>query len=48
MIFQPFSGPEKEWSSYSNPTRRQATADHNRLAFSALQAQALGLDKPKF
>jgi len=48
MIFQPFSDPKNRWSSYSKRIRRQATADHNRLAFLALQAQALGLDKPKF
>src|SRR6478672_13067762 len=48
MIFQPFSDLKNEWSSHSKPTRRQATADHNMLAFSAPQAQALGLDKPKF
>jgi hypothetical protein len=48
MIFQSFSGPKNEWSSYSKPVRRQTPTDHYGLAFSALQAQALGLDKPKF
>jgi hypothetical protein len=48
MIFQPFSGPKNGWSSYSKPIRRQATADHNGLAFSASKTQALGLEKPKF
>jgi hypothetical protein len=48
MIFQPFSDPKNPWSSYSKPAWRQATSDHNLLAFSAPQAQALGLDNPKF
>jgi len=48
MIFQPFSDPKNRWSSYSKSVGRQATPDHNRLAFSAPQAQALGLDDPKF
>jgi hypothetical protein len=48
MIFQPFSDPKNRWSSYSKPAGRQATSDHNLLAFSAPEAQALGLDNPKF
>jgi hypothetical protein len=48
MIFQPFSGPKKGWSSHSKSIQRQETPDHNRLAFLASEAQALGLDRPKF
>jgi len=48
MIFQPFSDPKTPWSSYSKQAWRQATSDHNLLAFSPPQAQALGLDNPKF